>query len=280
VGRVGSSSFDQARVETQNRKGTTVTSPNETNALTRDVSVEVAAETAYANDEAVVYDEKRLTTPAAKLIHEFERDLLFRAISQAVRGGRFLEIGCGTGRLLIEAVQRGHRVDGADASGAMLEQLKAKLSDSAQIEVFISDAAQVPQPDESYDLVYSIRLLNQTESPEYALKVVEEMCRLARPGGLIFVEFVNEFRPRWGAARGNNKTTRLRPAQVRRRGVANRAEVLQYAGAFFLSMQAYHACPVFLLPLLKIADRSLSWLFPRLCARSYVLFRKNIEQSK
>jgi hypothetical protein len=155
----------------------------------------------------------------------------------------------------------------------MLERLKQKLSaEHADVELILAEAAHIPREANQYDLVYAIRLLNQTESAEYALSVVDEMMRLAKPGGYVLAEFINAYRPRLGT--GARKTVRLKPAEVAERGRAAGGEVVGRRGAFLLSMQAYKAAPRALLAPLGGADRMLSRLLPRLCSRSYVLFRK------
>ena len=83
-----------------------------------------------------------------------------------------LEVGCGTGRLIVDARAEGYNISGLDASPHMLEQLRAKFGPDENIETVVGEAAKIPQPDETYDAVYAIRVLNQTESPAYALDAV------------------------------------------------------------------------------------------------------------
>ena len=232
-----------------------------------------AADTAYDTDNAVNYDELRTVNAYSKRIHAFERDILLWALAHMPAGGRALEVGCGTGRLLTEGLDAGFRTDGIDGSGPMLEHLKAKIKPNQhQPELILAEAAKIPRESNTYDLVYSIRMLNQTESPQYALSVVDEMMRLAKPGGYVLVEFSNVYRPRIGL--GRRPTVRLKPAEVAARGRAAGGEVVAHRGAFLLGMQAYKAIPGALLAPLSAADRLLSKLMPRLCSRSYVMFRK------
>ncbi len=240
-------------------------------------SATAAAQTAYSESQATVYDDIRFRGPAGSRIHALERDVLLRALRRLPTSARALEVGCGTGRLLLEARAAGYQVDGLDASPHMLQQLQKKIeAGGGTFEMVVGEAAKVPRPDGSYDFVYAIRLLNQTESPDYALNVVAEMVRLARPGGYVLAEFVNARRPRWGVNRRD--TTRLDPRQVAQRGREAGAEHVADYGAFLLSMQAYYAVPGFLTPLVALTDRVLSRLLPRWCSRSYVLLRKKAGQ--
>ncbi len=233
-----------------------------------------AAATAYNQQQAQVYDERRFTHEAGKRIHAAEFGQLRVALELMPKGGRAIEVGCGTGRLLMAAREKGYDVEGADASPDMLQMLRAKLGgDQASVRLEVAEAAKLPHEDATFDLVYSIRLLNQTESPEYALRAVAEMIRIAKPGGRLLIEFVNHYRPRIGAAR--KKTTRLRPSEVAAQARSHGCRVLGFRGCFFLGIQTYHLTPDFLLPLVATMDRALSRLLPRLCARTYVLLRKN-----
>lgn len=234
--------------------------------------------TSYCGPEAKLYDSKRFTSPSGRRLHKAEVDLVFWMLQRVPVEKKILEVGCGTGRIIIEVADAGYHADGADASADMLDILRDKLRtrksgrNSESVGLMTCEAAQLPIPDNTYDAVYSVRLLNQTDSPEYALSVVDEMVRVTKPSGYILVEFVNFFRPRWAAA--NRKTVRLRPSEVIKRGTDTGTRVVGVRGAFFLSMQAYTLCPPILLPLLDNLDRFLSRCFPRLSARTYVLFQK------
>lgn len=230
-------------------------------------------ETAYDKKNAAGYDSYRFTDKSGKAIHKMETSRLFQSLTFPPTGARVLEVGCGTGRLMREVSDRGYIVDGADASGPMLEEASAKFSEMENKPEFIlCEAAVIPIPDASYDLCYSIRLLNQTESPEYALRVVNEILRVTKPGGQALIEFVNQNRPRWGM--NQRSTTRLRPIAVREAAEAAGAQFLGWKGAFFISMQAYKKCPDMFLPIAAAIDSCLSSLFPRLCSRVYLNVKK------
>lgn len=53
-------------------------------------------------------------------------DQTFYAGRLAANGGRSLEIGCGSGRLLLPLLRDGHEVEGLDTSPEMLERLRAR----------------------------------------------------------------------------------------------------------------------------------------------------------
>jgi SAM-dependent methyltransferase len=60
------------------------------------------------------------------------RDLQFYLGMARRTGGPVLELGCGTGRVLLPIAQQGLRIDGVDGSPAMLDQLQQKLAREPQ----------------------------------------------------------------------------------------------------------------------------------------------------
>lgn len=71
-----------------------------------------------------------------------------------VQNGRALELGIGTGRIAIPLSERGTRVEGIDASEAMLERLRAK-QEEAHIPLHTGDFADV-DVDGDFQLVYVV----------------------------------------------------------------------------------------------------------------------------
>lgn len=233
--------------------------------------------TAYSPQQAVRYDADRFTTRSGRKIHDIE----FRHLNEAIQAigrekqdFRMLEVGCGTGRLLIELAKRNFRIDGVDASADMCDQCRKKIEGLfSESQLTVAEAAHLPYSDNSYYFAYSIRLLNQTESPAYALAIVSEMLRVVQPGGYILVEFVNLFRPRLG--RRPYQGVRLRPHEVTEHAQKNGAKRIWVRGAFFFGMTSLHMMPDFLVDFVSMIDGGLSLLFPKLCSRCYVLFRKD-----
>jgi len=67
---------------------------------------------------------------------------------------RALELGIGTGRIALPLAERGVRVEGIDASEAMLERLRAKPR-GAELHVVVGNFADV-DVDREYELVYVV----------------------------------------------------------------------------------------------------------------------------
>lgn len=106
-------------------------------------------------------------------------------------GKDVLEVGCGTGLILEKVAPVAHRAAGIDLSEGMLG-----LARKRGLEVYKADACSLPFEDESFDLVYSFKVLAHVEDINTALK---EMSRVTRPGGRLVLEFYNRASLRYAA---------------------------------------------------------------------------------
>lgn len=71
--------------------------------------------------------------PFYDLIHaDLTADIPFLLSLAAETGGPILELGCGTGRLLLPLARAGHSVVGLDSSPAMLERARGRMAQEAE----------------------------------------------------------------------------------------------------------------------------------------------------
>jgi SAM-dependent methyltransferase len=105
-------------------------------------------------------------------------DLLLRELEP---GGRFLEIGVGTGRIAIPLAEAGVPVAGIDLSERMLAALRAKTS---IVPAAAADATALPFADDAFDGAIACHVLHLI--PDWR-GAVEELARVVRPGGRILV---------------------------------------------------------------------------------------------
>lgn len=124
-----------------------------------------------------------------RLIDELELGLVRRYGA----GREVLEAGCGTGLLLREAALVARRVVGVDLSRGMLGPAQAR-----GLPVLQGSLTDLPVPSESFDLVYSMKVLAHV--PPIAAAVAE-LARVVRPGGHLLLEFYNPYSFRYLAKR-------------------------------------------------------------------------------
>jgi ubiquinone/menaquinone biosynthesis C-methylase UbiE len=114
-----------------------------------------------------------------RLIDDLELELVRRYGS----GRDILEAGCGTGLLLAEASRVGRSAVGVDLSHGMLAHARGR-----GLRVVQASLTQLPLPDASVDLVYSMKVLAHVPPIRQA---VVELARVTRPGGHLLLEFYN-----------------------------------------------------------------------------------------
>ena len=106
-------------------------------------------------------------------------------------GTRVLDIGCGTGALLVELAQAGARVTGIDtfeeAEGIDRQIAEARLREHRiEARLLTASAAMLPFADESFDLAVNIGMLEHIP-PDRRAGVLREMFRVVRAGGALFL---------------------------------------------------------------------------------------------
>lgn len=111
------------------------------------------------------------------------------ALLRPFRGGRYLDIGTGTGDLVFEMLDQSANVliDGIDPSEQMLEIARRKATRRGvgdAVSFFPADALDLPMESETYDGIVSGFCLRNIERRQKAL---EEMLRVLKPGGMLMV---------------------------------------------------------------------------------------------
>ncbi len=117
------------------------------------------------------------------------RRYVARRATDLAAAGEAADLGCGPGYLAIELARRAPNlhVTGVDLSDAMLMQAiaGARLAGMAHRTDFrTADAAALPFPDASLDLVVSTLSLHHWEDPTL---IFNEVARVLRPGGAFLI---------------------------------------------------------------------------------------------
>ncbi len=116
-----------------------------------------------------------------------ERGLLILRESAERLGkrGRFLDVGCGMGGSLWAAREEGWEYDGIDPSSAYLEWGKKHLG----VEGRQGTIEEMRFPENHFDVVSMIGVIEHLYEPH---KTLQEIWRVLRPGGLLWLDAPNE----------------------------------------------------------------------------------------
>jgi len=146
------------------------------------------AELEFAGDIALI-QEAISETPAFVA----QREATLATLSPS-SGNRILDVGCGTGHMLLElarAVGPTGRVTGLDANEDMLNLARRRCRDVAEIDFRTGDLYELPFSDGSFDEAISVQVFEYLADVPAALA---EVHRILRPGGRVLIRDAD-----WGA---------------------------------------------------------------------------------
>lgn len=117
--------------------------------------------------------------------HELLDELEAGYVRRFAEGRDVLEVGCGTGLVMVRLREFARTLRGVDLSPGMLEKAKHR-----GLDVTLGSATELPFESSSFDVTCSFKVLAHVPEIEKALA---EMARVTRPGGMVLAEFYNPF---------------------------------------------------------------------------------------
>ncbi|MBI4511645.1 MAG: class I SAM-dependent methyltransferase [Deltaproteobacteria bacterium] len=135
-----------------------------------------------------VYDSLCRLLGLGAALRDFELELL-----ESVEASDILEVGCGTGELLLRVARRfpSARVVGIDPDPRALRIAAKKLPPERDIRLVKGRAESLEFPDHSFDLVLSSLMLHHLDT-ESKIAALREWKRVLRPGGQIVLVDLGE----------------------------------------------------------------------------------------
>ncbi len=227
--------------------------------------------TAYGEKASYEYDKRRFSTPHGKLFNQLEMEQLSRVARDLAHPSRILEVGCGTGRFMRSLCSKGHKVYGLEPSVFMLDKAREKTLQFEYAYYVLGEGKALPFPNDAFDLVYSIRVINQVASLDYAFEMIKEMVRVCRSRGCILLEFCNSR----GIRRRKYRGVRMSVGDLEALLNCDPSVCIEsVTGILFLSQTVMNMVPVYGLSLFERVDRKLAGCLPQLCSRCYAVIRK------
>lgn len=174
-------------------------------------------------------------------------------------GSSLLEVGCGTGPLLVAAAPQVAKLVGIDIAFRWLVVAKKRLNEAGlDVPLFCACAEALPFPDRSFDRVVADSTLEHLRNQKQALM---ECHRALRTGGFIFVSTPNRFSlgpdPHTGLWAGGMLPRGLVAAYVRRQGgIPPKRNLLSYFSLKKIIHQAGFSTPSVWLPEIPMAQRN------------------------
>ncbi|HWM91697.1 MAG TPA: class I SAM-dependent methyltransferase [Thermoanaerobaculia bacterium] len=110
-------------------------------------------------------------------------------------GTSLLDAGCGGGRNLVYFLRNGYQVFGVDESPQAVSQVRrlaAQFSPDLPPSNFqVSDLAEIPFPDETFDAVVCSAVLHFAHDETHFDRMLDGMWRALKPGGLFFARLAS-----------------------------------------------------------------------------------------
>ena len=104
-----------------------------------------------------------------------------RLMGPLPRGGRLLDIGCGTGLFVEKYIKNGGTAVGLDISGKMITQAHRRCPTS---EFIVGTGEKIPFSDRSFEAVSSLLVFSYVKDPHAMLN---ESYRVLKPGGVLSI---------------------------------------------------------------------------------------------
>ena len=128
------------------------------------------------------------------------RDVPFWTRAAAAAGGSVLELGCGTGRVLLPVGRSGTAVVGIDLSDRMLARARARVKRArlgARVQLVRGDIRRLPFPDGRFALVMAPYGILQSLTSDADLRAtLRAVAATLEPGGRFVMELVADL-PAW-----------------------------------------------------------------------------------
>jgi ubiquinone/menaquinone biosynthesis C-methylase UbiE len=138
------------------------------------------------------YDQWRLVDPRGVLLSEHDVALFRELLPTPPPGARVLEIGAGTGRFTLPALNTGLNLVAADINESLLTSLRRKIQElglEARCEVRNENIFELSYPNDTFDLVYTLHVIPRFLELADQRSALLEVARVIKPGGKLLFNY-------------------------------------------------------------------------------------------
>lgn len=119
--------------------------------------------------------------------HYYREGLIIKGLKEALPSGKIVDVGCGTGSLVMKLAASGYQVIGIDVSDGCINITRSRVRQaglSDKVTVSKGSAYEISVPDSSVDAVIAGEVLEHLKDDDSA---VREFSRVIKPGGVCLI---------------------------------------------------------------------------------------------
>jgi SAM-dependent methyltransferase len=121
-------------------------------------------------------------------IYRYGRERLEKEFEALKPAGRVLEVGCGLGGNLVALGRHGVELAGVDISADMIALAEENTRRHGMVaSLHKIDGSRINFPDESFDLVLTVTVLQHVTSRDAVAQLADEMVRVTHSGGRLVI---------------------------------------------------------------------------------------------
>jgi ubiquinone/menaquinone biosynthesis C-methylase UbiE/uncharacterized membrane protein YbhN (UPF0104 family) len=106
---------------------------------------------------------------------------------------RGLDLGCGQAWYAVDLARRGYTMHGIDLSHGQIAQAKKYCFEQGAVDLALAtyDGTHIPYADGLFDFAYSINVLHHVTDPGAQTRLLAEVLRVLKPGGVFLLHEMN-----------------------------------------------------------------------------------------
>ncbi len=128
-------------------------------------------------------------------IYAYDQPLRLKAISKALarakvyvsNTARVLDVGCGTGDLILEFAKKGTNVTGIDVSNEVIEYAKKRFSSFKNVELVVGRIEEADFASNFFDLVTSVTVLQHITEQQAFSEAIRNIIRMTKANGHVLI---------------------------------------------------------------------------------------------
>lgn len=219
----------------------------------------------YWDERAKMYGH---TGYADELIYFYDQPLRIRAVNKVLSWSKvpvnvdtkILDIGCGTGDLLIEFAKKGASTTGIDISNEVLLKAQHKAyKEKVNATLIPVKVEEMSFPANTFDLVTSITVLQHITDKNKFLTAIKKLVEVTKPGGHILIFEISPYKKRH-LNYSSYISIRLRDEYVK---------VFENMGCILINEFGYPRIGIKAIQLLSRVIKTANYLFSKILGKNY-----------